>query len=225
MDTNADPDDPAKAWPLKEPGPMDLDWLKMSVGKKVVWELCDPTREDSAFRPMVDQQEGKPIPNGTMPILPGALPEEFYSLCNLTASSTASSNPYHIAASIIAQLLPHHINDDNTLLFLPFISQLDPQYKRLLEEKDPRAMLLLVWWYAKTAETTLWWLKRRSVVEGKAICIWLEERCGGEPKILALLEFPKMALRVAGEQTKMKGPGSVESDESHLRGCIPFFVS
>lgn len=203
---------------------MDLDWLKMSVGKKVVWEICDPTREESIFRPMVDYYIDRPMPNGTLPVLPGALPSEFYPLCNLTPTSSPSSNPYHIAASILAQLLPHRINDDNALLFLTFISQMDARFRALLEEKDPRAMLLLVWWYAKTAEHAMWWLKRRSVVEGKAICMFLEERCG-DGRVVALLEFPRVALRVVGEQM-MKRSGSAESvreEEFRLKESVPLF--
>jgi hypothetical protein len=41
---------PEEAWPLRPPGPSDLDWLKMCSGKMVIWKIANPSRPDSVFR-------------------------------------------------------------------------------------------------------------------------------------------------------------------------------
>ena len=35
---------PEEAWPLKLDSPSDLDWLKMTEGKKAIWRIADPMR-------------------------------------------------------------------------------------------------------------------------------------------------------------------------------------
>ncbi|KAF7547680.1 hypothetical protein G7Z17_g7554 [Cylindrodendrum hubeiense] len=185
--------EPAAAWPLKETSPTDLDWLKMSDGKRVVWDLADPTRPESIFHPLVADHGKHIAPNGFAPIAPNALPASFYPLFNL-ASSTASTNPYHVAASVLAQLLAREVNDETVIQFLSFLSQLDPRYRLLLEEKDPRALLLLSYWFAQLAGFETWWLSQRALVEGKAVCIYLERECADDPIIMELLEFPKRLL-------------------------------
>ncbi|CAM1509868.1 Fc.00g002030.m01.CDS01 [Cosmosporella sp. VM-42] len=192
---------PEEAWPARKPEETDLDWLKMSDGKKVVWHIADPTRPDSMFHPLVNDHSTRDIPDGFAPISPSALPSSIYSLYNLNTSSP-TGNPYHVAASIIAQLLPREIDDDNIIIFLTFISQLDPRYRRLLEEKDPRAMLLLAWWYSQTVVHRVWWLRQRSLMEGQAIIIYLEKHCQDEPRIIELLDFPRGVFETVKRQGK-----------------------
>lgn len=59
-------------WPLKEFDPLDLDWLKMSDGKKVVWNLADPTRQESIFHELLAEKTS--MPDGTKEIPPDVLP-------------------------------------------------------------------------------------------------------------------------------------------------------
>ncbi|RGP79253.1 hypothetical protein FLONG3_2689 [Fusarium longipes] len=181
-------------WPLKKSDPLDLDWLKMSDGKKVVWNLADPTRQESIFHELLAERSC--MPDGTKGIPPDVLPDVFYGVFNLDASSSVLTNPYHTAASLLAQLLPREITDDTVIQFLSFLTQLDPQYRKLLEEKDPRAMVLLAWWYTKAAAHSSWWMQRRSLVEGQAICVYLERYCLHVEGIRELVEFPKKAFEI-----------------------------
>jgi hypothetical protein len=45
---------PSEAWPLKPSDPLDLEWLHMTEGKMVVWNLTDPLRPGGMFRAMLD---------------------------------------------------------------------------------------------------------------------------------------------------------------------------
>ncbi|KAH7144384.1 hypothetical protein B0J13DRAFT_43792 [Dactylonectria estremocensis] len=185
--------DPTASWPLHEASPSDLDWLKMSDGKRAVWDIADPTRPDSIFHPLLADQAVNVAPNGLAPIPPDVLPASFYPLFDL-ASSTACTNPYHVATSILAQLLPREMNDKTVIQFLSFLSQLDPRFRRLLEDKDPRALLLLVYWLARLASFEAWWLNQRALIEGKAICIYLERDCADDALIMELVQYPKKLL-------------------------------
>ncbi|KAH6893315.1 hypothetical protein B0T10DRAFT_270366 [Thelonectria olida] len=182
--------DPLNAWPLKSPDPTDLDWLKMSDGKRVVWDITDPSRPDSIFHPLMQDHKRHITPNGLAPIPLDALPALFYPLCNLTASN-ARDNPYHVAASILAQLLPRELDDENVIQFLSFLSQLDPRFRRLLEEKDKPAILLLSYWYAKLVSFKRWWMAQRAWIEGQAICMYMDRECAGDAVIQELLEYPR----------------------------------
>jgi hypothetical protein len=75
--------------------------------------------------------------------------------------------------------------------FLSFIGHMDPKYKALLHQKDPKALLLLSWWYGKMCQYNVWWQSRRMVLEGQAICLYLERECE-EEEIVGLLCYPKM---------------------------------
>ncbi|KAF5248189.1 hypothetical protein FAUST_372 [Fusarium austroamericanum] len=182
-------------WPLKESDPLDLDWLKMSDGKKVVWNLADPTRQESIFHELLAEKTS--MPDGTKEIPPDVLPSIFYSVFNLDASSSVSTNPYHTAASLLAQLLPREITDNTVIQFLSFLTQLDPRFRKLLEEKDPRAIVLLAWWYTKAAVHSSWWMQRH--VEG----------------ICELVKFPKRVFEICRSNG---GTASEERSASVLGG-------
>ncbi|KAF4954305.1 hypothetical protein FSARC_12169 [Fusarium sarcochroum] len=184
-----DAQDVEHAWPLKASDPMDLDWLKMSDGKRVVWKIADPMRKDSVFHELLTEWDD--LPNGLKPIPPDALPEVFYTVFNLGPSSSAEDNPYHVAASLLAQLLPRKVDNNTVVQFLTFLTQLDPRFRKFLEEKEPKAMVLLAWWYSKAVEHKSWWMHKRSLIEGQAICIYLERYYMHIEGIRELIQLPK----------------------------------
>ncbi|KAK5994444.1 hypothetical protein PT974_04918 [Cladobotryum mycophilum] len=189
--------DPRAAWPLKEPEPIDLDWLKLGHGKRVVLEITDPSRPESAFNRIVKDSHSHPPIDGTDAIDPHVLPPLFYSIFDLAPDSSPSTNPYHIPACVLSKLWNEPLNENNVVSYLGFIAQIDIQYRNLVEEKDPRAMLLLLYWHSMVCSRHMWWLRRRSIVEGLAMCIHLEEHCTNEPDIIELIQEPKTKLSMA----------------------------
>ncbi|OPB40855.1 Zn2Cys6 transcriptional regulator [Trichoderma guizhouense] len=186
--------DPSAAWPLADPNPaVDLDWLKMGHGKRAVWNITDPNRPDSVFNNLLNQTPMQnPIDSSV--ITPDSLPPPFYKLFKLSATSSPETNPYHGACAIISSLSVNPINDDTVILFLSFITQIDPSYRSLIEEKDPRALLLLLYWHSMVVPEKRWWLRRRCIVEGKAILMYLERYCADDGDIMELLRVPKARL-------------------------------
>ncbi|KAK1241965.1 hypothetical protein MKX07_007788 [Trichoderma sp. CBMAI-0711] len=186
--------DPSAAWPLADPDPAsDLDWLKMGHGKRAVWSITDPSRPDSVFHNILDKTPMQHNSFATSaPIPPDALPKAFYTVFNLSSSpKDIVKNPYHSPCSILATLWNTPIDDDNVLYFLSFITQIDPSYRALVEEKDPRALLLLLYWHTLVMPHDRWWLRRRCDVEARAILIYLERNCADDEEIMDLLEVPR----------------------------------
>jgi hypothetical protein len=189
--------DPHAAWPLADPDPFtDLDWLKMGYGKKVVWDITDPTRPDSVFHNLLQNTPMQQTFDTTAPIDRDTLPPLFYSLFNLSSpTSSVDTNPYHSPCSMLSILENiTDIDDENMIFYLIFITHIDSHYRSLIEEKDPRALLLLLYWHSMVVPHNRWWLRRRCAVEAKAICMYLEKYCTDNDDIMELLQVPKERL-------------------------------
>lgn len=145
---------PEEAWPLKPPSPLDLNWLSLSEGKKALYQATRPSNDDkSLYQTLLPFESTKPKPSAPVPGLE-ALPPELIRLCGLDAAAAASTaddddNPYRAVASGLAMSLHSDCKLTTILNFLMFISFIPPAYKALLKRKDPAALLLLAYWYAK----------------------------------------------------------------------------
>ena len=93
----------------------------------------------------------------------------------------SQESPYAHALSALSRVLeiPEGAYQAIIGTFWKYISHMRPAFRRLLEEKDEGALLILAWWYAKLCQVKGWWLLRRAKVEGDAICVMLEQRWGG----------------------------------------------
>lgn len=188
--------DPAKHWPNKPTESGDLYWLRLSIGKAAVWKLADPFREDSLFRGLADDicSWDTPMPNKTIP--PGVFPASFMTLFELDENSTVDNNLYFGPVSMLAQLLPQPCDAKHMFGFVAFPKDLNDGFCSLLAAKEPRALLILCWWWAKTCVYEEWWLSRRARVESRAICIYLENNYGYNDTLMELLDFPRMILEL-----------------------------
>ena len=183
---------PEEAWPLKPPSSLDLNWLALSYGKKEIAKVTEPTAGKSPFQTLMPLENTKPL--STSVTVPGleALPPEFIQLCGFNATSTPDNNPYHAVASDLAKSLHSDCQLTTILSFLSFLMNMPPEYKLLLKRKDPCALLLLAYWFAKMCQYRHWWILGRAALEGQAICIYLQRYHGDRPDIQSLLHFPRM---------------------------------
>ena len=202
---------PQESWPLKpDPSGSDLDWLKMTEGKKAIWKLSDPLREDSIFYPhMADF-----IP-GFAALAPSAqsldtLPRELVELCGINrASPNSDNNPNAPLLNLLTHFLPLPCNATTLGRFMSFFGCMSPSYRLLLAHKDPGALLLLAYWYAKLLDYRQWWLLPRARVECAAICIYLELCHGHEGNIIRLVEFPKTACGLVDGEEALSEKGGI----------------
>lgn len=186
--------DPEQAWPLKDPSPTDLDWLKISNGKKEAWIIADLSRPDSSLRSFVTQTaiDHFVIKTADQEAF-RALPHELAELCNLDACSTPENNPYHIPGACLGRLVPIKSCQDNILKFFTFMAQMTPEFLHLLEVRDPRAVLIMLWYQTLlgAGDNAQWYTKKRTVVETEAMICYLERHHGSVPNMGRLLEFPR----------------------------------
>lgn len=174
------------AWPLKVSSISDLDWLKMSEGKNAVWRLANPTRRNSQFREIVEAEQRKQQTGNTEPIDPAM--EPFLHYCAALKESDVGS--YHNAASIMERLAMIKCTKSTVIWYLSMLSHAEHGFLELVARKDPPALLLLAFWYAKLLQYGVWWVSRRCLFEGQAICIFLNRILSREDPIISLLEFP-----------------------------------
>lgn len=162
-----------EAWPLKPPDKTDLDWLRLAEGKMSVWELTNPLRPNSIVSELREEMEHNkllvPVKTATIEEIPKA----FLQLYNITPELTPDNNPYLVTVRKLSLLLPLVCDQSLMLQFLSFIGHFQPRFRQLLDQKDPKALLLMVYWYAKVCTSPHWWLVRRATLEGQAICIFL----------------------------------------------------
>lgn len=185
---------PEEAWPLKPHDPSDLDWLKMSEGKKAVFAIASPLRPESRFchisnghgalfRPMIERQ------NYDREDLVG-MTRDFSDVFGLGPDSTGAGNPYYQAGMTLARLLHVPCDGNNIVEFFGLMMHLTPELKGLLAAKDARALLLFAYWYAKLWKGQ-WWLNRRGLIEGQAICLYLDKYHGDDARLQRMLEWPR----------------------------------
>lgn len=188
---------PEEAFPLNTPSATELDWLRMSDGKKEIWRLSDPTREDSPFRGMAIEMQKDFIRTYDIGSEIDPLPYEFVDLYSLDATSTPEGNPYHIAASVLGQLMEYNCNQSTVVRFLSFISHVHPDFKQLLEFREPRALLLLAYWLGKLCQYEQWWIWRRALLQCQSTVLYLERYHGDDKTIMKLVHYPRTLCGLA----------------------------
>jgi hypothetical protein len=182
---------PEQAWPLKPSSLSDLDWLKMSEGKKEIWKIADPLRADSVFHPMVPDflQYASPNSSSSSGSELQKLPNELIYLCRLNDTSMQNTNPYLASASFIAHTIDIECSTHNVGMFLSFFGCMHPHFKQLLGQRDPCALLLIAYWYVKMCQCQQWWIWRRASLECQAICRYLTLYHGGDGNILNAVRY------------------------------------
>lgn len=173
---------PESFWPLAPSMSAEPEWLKMGQGKDALWRLVEPDRPDSIFRTLLST-----IP--TVEFSLANIPPGFIELYQLKALP-AESSPY--ARPLATVFAPCHIDCRSSALalFYKFIHYMGSEFGCLVLDKDPRALRVMVYWYAKIC-TAPWWLRRRALMEGKATCLYLERFCSRDASVLDLLKAPR----------------------------------
>ena len=190
-----------EVWPLID---CDMSWLSLSDGKRAVWRLANPLKQDSFWNRVGQMYDKDHEPT---PELPKHTPSIFDYLCSEDPSSPAAlTNPLYKTSRALVPLLDKEINDSTWLEFLTFVCYIDPPYKLLLERRDPWAMLILCYWFMKMCRGS-WWTASRSILQGQAICLYLERYHPDDKTIQAALVKPRMEFEAA----QTEGWGGISS--------------
>lgn len=159
-------------WPLGPADSSDLEWLRLGAGKMKLWQLLNPLRPQSAFKPMahVLARIRAPLPERGI----DGVPPDLAALCGMDASSTADNNAYHTVVHGVAQLQKVDDREEGYGAALRVSGHMNGAFETLLRQKDPMALVLLCMWY-DTARTTKWWIEMRAQYEHAAIRRYIEQ--------------------------------------------------
>ena len=181
---NVPPEDTASA----------LNWLTVQSGLKsllIAFRAHIPT---SIWFPVLEDSDDS---HGTFfDERPGAedLPPDLAELCNITEWSTIANNPYHAPLRLLAPLLRIEAGVQTFVKLITFMGRMGVQFRGLLVEKDPPALLLLSYWLALMSRVEQWWIVGRARHECTAICNYLRRQ--PDSRIWPLLHFPESLCRI-----------------------------
>lgn len=207
----------------------NLDWLRLSIGRRGLWPLVKPQRKGSLFNSLLTAFEP---PDPGRPIPPDLFPKSFLSLYGLTPGLAAAAadppNPYFVACTVLAQLLPERCDAWNVFRFTALAELVDEPFCDLLARRDHRALLLLAWWWAKLCALESLWTPRRARVEGLAICLFLEREHarggGGDERIRELAAYPRAvfaALEESREAATARSTYLFDPDDDPVPALTP----
>lgn len=179
---------PASSWVFSS-DPTRLSWLLGQSGLRYILEAItiQQLRQSIWFEAFMESDDEDHTFNNNSPGREGLHPE-LAELCEIHETTTEESNPYHWPLRMLSPMLPLKADRNNFAKLIPFIGRLYPAYTKLLQEKDPRALLILSYWLGKLCEEKQWWTYTKVSSECFAICMYLEHN--EDPRILKLLQYP-----------------------------------
>ena len=200
-----------EVWPLVD---SDMSWLNLTDGKRAVWRLLEQPSPGSLWEEVASMYNKDQMPPADMP---PHTPSVFDHLCSDDPlSPSAAANPYYQTSRALVALLDLECDDSTWLQFLGFLYFFDPPFKSLLEARDPWALLILCYWYMKVCKGS-WWVSSRGILQGQAICLYLERYHSKDHHIQMALSRPRMEFEAAqmegwgGISSTVSSPGSVDS--------------
>lgn len=119
------------------------------------------------------------------------LDEDLADLCDISDTTTEDTNPYHWPLRMLSPLLRLPLTKIEANRISSFMGRLPSAYLRLVQAKEPRALLLLAYWLAVMCSVHDWWIDARVRSECQALCMYLDG--SGDRRIIALLDFPASA--------------------------------
>lgn len=143
------------------------DWLLIITG---VGELF----ARRGIKPVVARRGLEATPAGVLEPGRRDLHAPFVELCNIDDASTSANNPYHAELRLLTQMMAVPATQETFSELIRFPCQMGSAFITLLRGKDPVALLMLAYWFAKLGEVDFWWIRTRARSECFAICSYLD---------------------------------------------------
>lgn len=180
---------PSQSW-VFAPGSEKENWLGILSGLKTLSQLESVRQQApySVFLPVLLCCEAFKECVLDTRLGTDGLPPLFAELCGIDETSTPANNEY-FAALRTALAMTHLEQCPQTFQYLAvFPCTLRPEFTRRLSNKDPTALLIMGYWFARLCSLENWWCKNRARKECVAICTHLD----GSPdeRIQKLLRYP-----------------------------------
>lgn len=117
-----------------------------------------------------------------------ATSRSLHSLCEVPFDSSCSENPYQQPLKGLCQLIRSDESHEMIGRFMVFIGRLPDKFIQLVLQRDPRAMLLMTYWFALICRIDQWWIVRSAILKCREFCASLDKVA--DLQIRALLRFP-----------------------------------
>ncbi|CAD6443086.1 60e2627e-3c7d-4f23-ac3d-0290e3fafc0f [Sclerotinia trifoliorum] len=98
------------------------------------------------------------------------------------------SNTYQGPLRRVCHLMRLGTGQEAVCLFMSFVGELPASFVLLLEQKDPRALLILCYWSALFSQIDYWWVVDSAIIVCKRLCAYLERTT--KFRLHDLLQFP-----------------------------------
>ena len=180
----------AGSW-IFSPTQSSANWLYVQGGLLGILIQCAAHLDQSIWIPVLNDADDYKGTFSNEDPGPEGLPAAFVDLCEIDASSSGKNNPYHLPLRTLAPLLDIQPSAANYYKLVTIVGRISGQYRDLVQQKDPRALLILSYWFGLMCGVDLWWVRTRVRTECVAICMFLEHH--HDPRIVKLLEFPAHA--------------------------------
>jgi hypothetical protein len=118
----------------------------------------------------------------------------FLELCEITPASTLGNNAYHEALQFLLALRQLEPSGNRFNKLVTFVAVIEHDFRRLLLQRDKRALLILAYWLAMMSDLGQWWIGLRCKSECLAITTFLMH--DQDKRIRALLRFPARAAGI-----------------------------
>ncbi|KMP03350.1 hypothetical protein CIHG_02714 [Coccidioides immitis H538.4] len=97
------------------------------------------------------------------------IPPAFRDLCGIGQTSDSSNNPYYLPLPTLFVLMRLEPSAANLSKLVIFVGQMLTGYRSLIQKKDPRALLILAYWFGLMCSVDQWWIQDRVRSECRAI--------------------------------------------------------
>lgn len=179
-----------EAWPLAcgtcPSNSEDLQWIRLSNGKLSAQLLVQGLKSHPIFSPLVvmDERDTKTLPSSGI-ILPVIDPEILVELKQLLPGPEVDTFKQIADSDCMISII---------FAFWSFVGAITASFEYGLKYKEPNSLLILLYWYAKLNPLPVWWLKARTSLEGRAICVYLLRYHGHNLRLMRLLQWPVSVL-------------------------------
>ncbi|KAK2813656.1 hypothetical protein FQN50_000054 [Emmonsiellopsis sp. PD_5] len=168
--------------------PSALNWVLMQSGLSHILPKIQPWLQNCIwFVPFMEAYSEYCEIDTTTPGVEG-LHGELAELCEIDEESTAENNPYHSALRTFMSMVDIEVNRTTFIKLMFFLGNLKPSFTRLLQKREPRALLILAFWLGKMCEDPAGWIYPKLHMECLAICMYLDGN--QDQRITRLLEYP-----------------------------------
>jgi hypothetical protein len=157
----------------------DVPALQAKLGKSVILGQCE--KDQPSYLKSVAEYSEKL-----------ATVERLERFCRVDKSAATLEGVHDAALSSLRHLMLSEVGDGMIATFFFFTRGFDSRFISLLESKDPKALLLLCYWYAMGARIGQWWMVDSAKCDGMKLLNFLRENPGTD--IQGLLKFPSASF-------------------------------